>query len=117
MLFLELGTIFTLYYEDNNNEVHYHDGCEPITGVVTNSTTEEVAINATHFETITTWYTYNYTDYDSVSSHVQCQPGLTRCYERGDTCVYDTSIVDEERDYEIQETCRDGSHLRTMCGE
>ena len=64
--------------------------------------------------------------YDNDTSHVgcddggvytQCRDGQPRCFNRGSTCIYDTVRVDEGAVLDVQATCRDGAHLRNLCGE
>ncbi len=49
--------------------------------------------------------------------YTRCKPELQHCYDRSEACVFDTRVTDEGRGYEIQNTCRDGSHLRKHCGK
>ncbi len=48
---------------------------------------------------------------------VQCRLSHPQCYNRTDTCIYDTKLVDQHQNLVIQTACRDGSHLRIDCGQ
>ena len=50
-------------------------------------------------------------------SQVNCRLDVPHCYERSRMCIYDTQVMDETRNYAVQSTCRDGTHLRQYCGE
>ena len=47
----------------------------------------------------------------------QCRSTPGRCYDRANTCVYDTELVDEAAGLTVQTSCRDGAHLRIGCGK
>ena len=50
------------------------------------------------------------------SDHIQCQHEEPYCYESSQTCVYDTVITDYTTENSVMTLCRDGTHLRTNCG-
>ena len=45
-----------------------------------------------------------------------CKAETAHCYFRADTCIFDSELVDEQRAFEVQSTCRDRAHLRRSCG-
>ena len=51
------------------------------------------------------------------STHGPCHQGAPQCYQRADMCVLEMNIVDEARGYQVEEGCRDGSHLAHSCGK
>ncbi len=48
--------------------------------------------------------------------HAPCRPETGYCFDRGATCVYDTTDADEARGRRVQRSCRNGAHLRIGCG-
>lgn len=59
----------------------------------------------------------NYDGCEEGGTYAQCHELQKKCYSRSTACVYDTSVVDEGDDYQVQASCRDGTHLRTNCGK
>ena len=51
------------------------------------------------------------------SGEAQCRAGHERCFPRASTCTYDTRAVDEAKHVWVQDSCRDGAHVRNYCGE